>query len=126
MKHCPACAQLMVSITHEFCGTCRKRRKAPAVYRFVCPDGRSYVGSTPNHRTRNNRGIARTNRWLVEVFGRHLPDTWVYEVLETLPPGCSKTMMEAAEQRHIDRLDTTDPAHGFNVRRADNYLYVAR
>lgn len=89
--------------------------KAPAVYRFICPDGRSYVGAVANERDRAKYGINRRNKLLDEAFERYPPEAWTYEVLERLWPGCSEQELRRAEQRHIDRLRTLDPEHGFNM-----------
>ena len=86
-----------------------------AVYRYVCPDGRSYVGSTGNIRTRDKQGLKRSNLRLDEAFKTYPPETWTFEVLETLPSDCSKQKRLAAEQRHIERLCSWMPKHGFNL-----------
>jgi hypothetical protein len=88
---------------------------APAVYRFVCPDGRSYVGSVSDCRKREARGIARSNPWLKAAFERYPPDTFTYEILERLPRGCSIEQLREAEQRHIERLRSWDQERGFNI-----------
>jgi hypothetical protein len=89
--------------------------KAPAVYRFVCPDGRSYVGAATDIRKRDVHGIARTNPWLKMAFERYPPDTFTYEILERLPPGCAIGQLREAEQRHIERLRSWAPEPGFNI-----------
>jgi hypothetical protein len=75
--------------------------KCPAVYRFVCPDGRSYVGAAGNCRKRGR--INRSNARLRAAFELHPPETWTFEVLERLPPGCFTEALREAEQHHIDR-----------------------
>ena len=40
-------------------------KPAPAVYRFICPDGRSYVGSAGNLPGRRGKGFPRSN-WLIK------------------------------------------------------------
>ena len=40
-------------------------------------------------------------------------ETWTYEVLEKLPPGCSEETMLHAEQSHIERLRSWMKEHGF-------------
>lgn len=86
---------------------------APAVYRFICPDGRSYVGSVRNGHSRTR--IARSNSRLASAFKQYPLERWTYEVLERLPRGCSKLDLRAAEQRHIDRLRSWAPDAGFNI-----------
>jgi hypothetical protein len=93
---------------------CRNGR-APAVYRFVCPDGRSYVGAVGDSRNRAKQKIARSNSRLLTAFEQYPPETWTYEVLERLPLGCSKRDLREAEQRHIDRLRSWAPDVGFNI-----------
>jgi hypothetical protein len=90
-----------------------RRIRFPAVYRFVCPDGRSYVGAVCDSRKRG--GIQRSNPRLLAAFELHPPETWIFEVLERLPPGCSIQTLREAEQRHIDRLRSWLPEFGFNM-----------
>ena len=93
-----------------------QRTKPHAVYRFVCPDGRSYVGSCVDVDARSRYGrLGRSNLRLREVFDRHPPETWKFQILERLPLGATKAELRAAEQQHVDRLRSWDPAHGFNV-----------
>jgi hypothetical protein len=96
------------------CADCQSR-PAPAVYRYICPDGRSYVGACPDHRTRNQNGIQRSNLWLLAAFEQHPPETWRYEVLERMRPGCSLQELREEEQHHIERLRSWDPRVGFNM-----------
>jgi hypothetical protein len=84
-------------------------------YRYVAPDGRCYVGSTSDIRKRDQRGIDRSNPWLREAFEAHPPETFRFEVLKTLPPGCSEQRMRRAEQRYINKFKSWDPAYGFNI-----------
>lgn len=117
VRHCKACGDGFVSHHGRmYCSdVCLFGARAPAVYRFVCPDGRSYVGAVSDCRKRADNGIARSNTRLVVAFEQHPPETWTYEVLEHLPPRCSKRELHEAEQRHIDRLRSWDPAAGFNI-----------
>ena len=94
------------------CPRCKVTR-APIVYLYTCPDGRSYVGGVSDGRKRDDRGIERSNPRLEEAFKQYPPETWTYEVLERLPPGCSRQELREAEQRHIDRLQTWSPEFGF-------------
>jgi predicted DNA-binding transcriptional regulator AlpA len=88
----------------------------PAVYRFICPDGRSYVGSRIDCRRRQTEGILPSNKLLREAIAKYPPRTWVYQVLECWPSnGCSRLELRAAEQRHIDQLRTMNPQYGFNI-----------
>jgi hypothetical protein len=90
---------------------------APGVYRFICPDGRSYVGAVKNCRKRAKKGIARLNHRLAAAFEQYPPKDWTFEILEWLKPGCSNDQLRKAEQRHIDRLQSWLPDVGFNIRR---------
>lgn len=129
-RKCRGCEGPMPKLKRRgmrYCGKCggTRQRPAPAVYRFICPDGRSYVGSVKDHRRRGQK-FARRNRHLDEVFKTHPPETWTFEILEKLPAGCSVMDQETAEQRHIDRLRSTESEFGFNVRRADTYVFAQR
>jgi hypothetical protein len=93
---------------------CRDAARAPAVYRFVSPDGRSYVGGVKDCRNRA-KGLQRSNARLLAAFEQHPPETFVYEVLEHLPPRSSERELREAEQRHIDRLRSWSPETGFNI-----------
>lgn len=64
-------------------------RASPAVYRFVCPDGRSYVGSAKNIEKRPHAAVDRENPRLLKAFKKYPPETWRFEILETLPPRMS-------------------------------------
>jgi hypothetical protein len=84
---------------------------ASGVYRFVCPDGRSYVGSVAEIRNRGSK-LNRSNSRIRAAVDRYPPETWSFEVLERLTPNCDR---HAAEQRHMDRLRSWHPRHGFNI-----------
>src|SRR5262249_40278557 len=52
---CLTCGRRLAASYHGSCRYCSRHcrtYKLPAVYRWVCPDGRSYVGSTYNHELR--------------------------------------------------------------------------
>jgi hypothetical protein len=89
--------------------------KAPVVYRYICPDGRSYVGAVANEQYRFQNGIQRNNPLLREAFTQYPSETWTYEILERLRPGCSEDELRVAENHHINRLRTLDPKYGFNI-----------
>jgi hypothetical protein len=89
-------------------------RKHLVVYRFVCPDGRSYVGGCININGRP-RTIHRSNKRVQAAFKQYPCETWTFEILERLPVGCPECELREAEQRHIDRLRTMEPEFGFNV-----------
>jgi hypothetical protein len=119
-RRCLACGDFLPPGTnagrlycYEVCD--HRRRPAPAVYRFICPDGRCYVGHTGNHRLRNRHGLKRFNPLIDEAMATYLPETWTFEVLEELSHGCSKETLRCAEQRHIERLRSFQPEHGFNI-----------
>jgi predicted DNA-binding transcriptional regulator AlpA len=67
---------------------------------------------------RKRGGINRSNARLREAFALYPPETWTFEVLERLPPGCSTEALCEAEQHHIDRLRSQLPAFGFNMEHA--------
>lgn len=97
-----------------FCSPRCRSAPAPAVYRFICPDGRSYVGSVSDNRKRAEQGIQRSNPYLLAAFEKHPPESFKYELLELLPPGCSERKLRTAEQRHIDHFQSWSP-DGFNI-----------
>jgi hypothetical protein len=111
---CKTCGQPFerTNWNRKYCSPCRDR---PSVYRYICPDGRSYVGSACWYiNTRDAKGINRSNARLKAAFEQYLPETWTFEVLEQLQPGQHWELLEA-EQRHIDRLRTLSPEFGFNM-----------
>jgi len=85
------------------------------VYRFIAPDGRSYVGAVRDGRNRAKHGIARTNQRLEEAFRQYPPETFRSEILEEVPGWPSRDELAKAEQRHINRLRSWDPKYGFNM-----------
>jgi hypothetical protein len=114
--NCKSCGRPFDSVHGSiYCSDNCRSKKAPAVYRFVCPDGRGYVGSVSDRRNRANRGIGRSNARLAVAFKQYPPETWTYEILELLTPGCSEQELRAAEQRHIDRMRSCEPDAGFNT-----------
>jgi len=115
---CMTCEQSFLSRHggRRYCSAeCKSAPRAPAVYRFICPDGRSYVGSVKDCRKRADNGIQRSNSRLLAAFDQYPSETWTYGVLERLPPGCSERKLRRAEQRHIRRLRSWDPKYGFNI-----------
>lgn len=120
LKRCIACGRPLPAGSHgrrmfcpEVCG--HRKRPAPAVYRYTAPDGRSYIGSAGNIGKRDQRGLGRSNSWLIEAFVEYPPEMWTFEVLKMLPPGCSKQRLRRAEQRYIERYRSWSPEHGFNI-----------
>jgi hypothetical protein len=101
-----------------FCSPDCLPARAPVVYRFVCPDGRSYVGSVSDSRNRFNNGIARSNSRLIAAFAKYPPETWTYEILEELRPGCSVRELREAEQRYMELFASLVPEGGFNIHAA--------
>jgi predicted DNA-binding transcriptional regulator AlpA len=99
---------------------CRGEQQLSAVYRFVCPDGRSYVGSRIDCRGKEETGgVDRLNSRLSEALKLYPRDTWRFEIIEILDRSLSYRERRAREQFHIDRLGSGDPRRGFNVMRAD-------
>jgi hypothetical protein len=89
--------------------------KAPGVYRFICPDGRSYVGAARDIHNRGRGGLGRRNSRIDKALESHPSETWTFEVLEELPAGCSETALQRAEQCHIERLSAFLPERRFDV-----------
>jgi hypothetical protein len=98
-----------------FCSHKCRMTRAPAVYRFVCPDGRSYVGSRGDIRSRQKMGMTGQNQRLREALQQFPSDAWRFEVLEVLRPGCELEQLRQAEQRHMDRFQSWSPDFGFNA-----------
>jgi hypothetical protein len=119
MRICKCCGQQFAPHHHraEYCLASPFCRGDPAVYRFICPDGRSYVGSRRNIRNREKGWVAwwGLSRRLRAALDRHPPATWSFEILEWLPPRCAKEERLKAEQHHIDRLRSWSSQHGFNT-----------
>src|SRR5579859_8197671 len=102
----------------RFCSISCRKQIAPAVYCFIAGDGRLYIGSTSNIRTRTRLEVKRSNPRLLEGFLLFAPNTWHFKILEKLKPGCTLLELKLAEQKHIDRLRSSDPRYGFNMQRA--------
>jgi hypothetical protein len=108
--NCKACGRPFAPRRgRQFCDHVgRQRNRFPAVYRFICPDGRSYVGAVGDCRNRGD--IRRSNPRLLAAFDLHPPTTCTFEVLERLTPGCSAEALRVAEQQDINRLRSELPA----------------
>jgi hypothetical protein len=63
-------------------------------------------------------GLQRLNKRIALAIKKYPLETWYFELLELLPFDCTEQELRIAEQRHIDRLGTSDPQCGFNVRPA--------
>jgi hypothetical protein len=116
-KICKGCGQPFEP-DHASCRYCSHEcgpYGPPAVYRFISPDGRSYVGSTRYSHERASGGIHRSNPRLLAAFQIYRPETFVFEILERLPLRCSEWKLRKAEQRHINRLRSWKPEAGFNM-----------
>src|SRR5262249_3571926 len=116
--NCATCGRRLPASYHGGCrywSTHCRTYKLPAVYRWVCPDGRSYVGSTYNHKLRPRWGIKPSNSRLASAIKKYPAETWTFELLQLLPPACAVPALRAAEQHHIERLHTRDHKHGFNI-----------
>jgi hypothetical protein len=114
---CPECGKTFFTkhVRAKFC-LAECRGLGPAVYRYVCPDGRSYVGSTADYRTRDRFGIDRVNSRLTEAYAEYPPELWRFELLERVP--CTDRSLRQAVQHHIERLRSWMPEHGFNMHSA--------
>jgi hypothetical protein len=117
-KICRACNHQFRTKQHnrEYCNKHRRAPSVPSVYRFVCPDGRSYVGSVSDGLIRDREGVGRRNGLLDEAFEKYPPDTWIFEVLEWLPLDSDKIERRIAEQKWINHFDSMNPERGFNIR----------
>ena len=104
MQSLRSAIQASALVEHQNKGVLPHCRTPRGVYRFIAPDGRSYVGSCTEIDRHGRQGLGRSNSRMVEVFDRHPPETWKFDIMERLPPGCSKADRRAAEQRHIDRF----------------------
>jgi hypothetical protein len=115
-KNCKRCAQPFQSkyVQRLYCSQCLGE-SGPFVYRFICPDGRSYVGAVQYGLGRFVYGVNRSNKRLEKAFKKYPPDTWPHEILERFAAGCSYRDLRLAEQRHVDRLRTCEKRYGFNV-----------
>jgi hypothetical protein len=113
---CATCGQLFRTYRrgYQYCSIQCEVRPAPIVYRYVCPDGRSYVGFVGDGRDRDRKGICRTNERLRAAFEQHPPETWTFEVLERCALDVAMKRC-GSEQRWIDELGTWHPERGFNV-----------
>jgi hypothetical protein len=113
---CVACGvQFIPGRRKRYCSKACRLAPAPAVYRFLAPDGRSYVGSRADCRRREREGIGPNNNRLRAALAIYSADSWTFEILQVLPAGCSDQIRLRAEQHHIDRLRSWDPACGFNI-----------
>src|SRR5262249_24115509 len=70
-------------------------------------------------RRRHVYGVIDHNERLAAILDQYPFETWAYEILQIFPPGCPDEIRYAAEQRHIDHLQSWHPAHGFNADPAD-------
>jgi hypothetical protein len=117
---CVACGvQFTPGRRKRYCSKACRLAPAPAVYQFICPDGRCYVGSRADCRRRKREGVWPNNDRLRAALAIYPADTWTFEILQVLPAGCSNQVRLRAEQQHIDRLRSWNPAHGFNIIPAD-------
>jgi hypothetical protein len=104
----------------SICSPQCRAAKSPVVYCYTCPDGRKYVGAVLDSTHRFKNGFQRESAVLREAFKQYPPETWTYEILERLDPGCPEILLRVAEQLHINRLRTLDPKFGFNMNPAIN------
>jgi hypothetical protein len=118
INSCAACGRPIAGADRgwrrHYCSRECKRRPAPAVFRFVCPDGRSYIGCVADVRERSKHGPTYATAQITDALRQYPPKQWTFEVLERLPPGCSRQTMLAAKRRHIARLRTWSLEGGFN------------
>jgi len=71
---CKVCGHLFASPNkmRTICSPDCRRSRAPAVYRFICSDGRSYVGAVSDISERTKYGVDRSNARL-RAASRHPP-----------------------------------------------------
>jgi hypothetical protein len=72
--------------SHKYCDERRKDAQEflPAVYRFVCRDGRFYVGSTRRTKIRAQSGVQRWGCGLSAAIMEYPSETWRFEIGERL------------------------------------------
>src|SRR5262249_28690167 len=93
----------------------------PGVYRFICPDGRSYVGSRRWLERRKRIGMQPSNKRLQSILVKYPSEMWTFEIIELIPWRMYTRPLGNTyerEQYHIERLRSWDPAHGFNMEAA--------
>jgi hypothetical protein len=112
---CKRCGRPFVRTWCQYCSDECRVARSPAIYRFICPDGRSYVGSRNDCRARREQGIQGSNARLQTPLKQYPAHMWSYEVLQELRPGCLERERLILEQHHIDRYRALDPAYGFNI-----------
>jgi hypothetical protein len=115
---------------HVYCSY-RCREGDPAVYRFAAPRWpqlrRSRARYPQSRQVRHSAFQFAIARCILEQYP---PETFTFEVLERLPHRHSSWQeasreLREAEQRHIDRLHSYDPAMGFNMVTALSRRYRA-
>ena len=118
---CKRCGRPFVRAWRQYCSDECRVARSPAVYRFICPDGRSYVGSRNDCRARREEGIKGSNARLRAALEQYPADMWTYEVLQELPPGywgdeihewARKVLVRARMTREIDP-EAPDPQGDF-------------
>jgi len=72
----------------KYCTVICRTRSAPAVYRFVAPGGRVYVGSRANCRRREREGVRPYNARLRAALTVYPTGAWTFEILQALPVAC--------------------------------------
>ena len=118
-EHCKACGRAFPRSWCAYCSNDCRHAPAPAVYRFVAPDGRVYVDSRADVRKREQIGMLPSNPWIAAALALYPAETWTFELLRTFPPGYPAEPRLLAEQRYIERYRSWDPARGFNANPAD-------
>lgn len=93
--------------------------KRGGIYTIGClATGKVYVGSTkqPAVRWQQHARLLKMgshfNRYLQHAWNKYGQDQFVYTVIESV----SHAALLEREKHHIDRLNSTDPTRGFNIR----------
>jgi group I intron endonuclease len=94
------------------------KKKNQGVYRWVnLVNGKSYVGSTTNFEDRKKNHISGLNRGVhsfhfQRAWNKYGKDNFLFEVIEEVS---DIFWLRARESAWIHRLDSANPAHGYNL-----------
>ena len=128
-RACRSCGKQFVPRRKHgiFCSNKCSIIRTPAIYCFICPDGRRYISSRLNIHNRRKYEIGRNAR-INEALKRYHPKPRMFEIFETLPVTTDIKSIRAIELQYILCFETWDEKRGFNVNDpTDNtLLYNAR